>query len=110
MRTNLASRHRMQSAAAALTVIAAIAAPPPARGQAMVKPHREDAAAEFARFLPPVVPVPWLEAKRQVPERHPEVSRAAANRAVWLLALPPVPAWSSSRTRAASASVGYTGM
>jgi hypothetical protein len=111
MRTNLASHHRVRTAAAAaLALIAAAAAPLPAGGQVMMKSHPQGAAADFAKFLPPVAPVPWLEAKWRAPDKNPDVSRDSTRWAALLLTLRPVSTWPSTAARAASASQDYAGM
>jgi hypothetical protein len=110
MRTNLASCCRLPTAAAFLALIAAVASPVPATGQVMVKSSPQDAAAAFAKFLPPVAPVPWLEAKWQVARQHPETSRDSASWAPLLLTLRPASIWPSNSLRAASASQDYAGM
>lgn len=110
MGTNLAPHHRMRAAVAAVALIAAFAAPLPAAGQVRVKSPPQDAVAEIGRFLPPVAPVPWLEARPQVPQSAPAMSRDGTSWSALLLTLRPASTWPSSAAHAASASHSYAGM
>jgi hypothetical protein len=110
MRTNLALNGPTRTALATLALIAAVAAPLPVAGQGVVKPLPEDAVAGFERFLPPVAPVPWLEARWRAPQTSAVAPRDAASLGALLFALRPVKDWPTDGVRAASASHDVAGM
>jgi hypothetical protein len=110
MRTNLALHESARRALATLALIAAVAAPLPAAGQAMVKPLPQDAVAGFETFLPPVATVPWLEARWRVPQVNAVAPRDAASLGALLFALRPVKDWPADAVRAAPASQDFAGM
>jgi hypothetical protein len=56
------SRHLVASLLAG-AVLSGAAAPATAQAQWLSKPRPEAAAMEFRRHLPPVAPVPWLDAR-----------------------------------------------
>jgi hypothetical protein len=110
MRTNLAFNQPTRVALATLALIAAVAAPLPAAGQAMVKPLPEDAVASFEKFLPPVAAVPWLEARWRVPQMNAVAPRDAASLGALLFTLRPVKDWPADDVRAAPAGHDFAGM
>jgi hypothetical protein len=110
MRTNLGFTDPTRTALATLALIAAVAAPLPAAGQAMVKPLPQDAVAGFEKLLPPVAAVPWLDARWRAPQKIAAAPPNTASLGALLFALRPVKDWPAGGVRAASASQDVAGM
>jgi len=111
MRTSLdpAPVFRPRAAFTALLLTGLLAAAP-AAGQAIVKPGPETAVADFQKFLPPVAPVPWLDARWRAPQKSVSPLPEAGSLSALLLAPDPVSSWTSGPSHAASARVGFVGM
>lgn len=91
MRSRFGTPFLRSSAALAAIALAVVLAAPTAAGQTLVKPGRQAEAMDLQRLLPPLQPVPWLDARSSAAK--PNLARPGAD-AVSALLLRPEPATS----------------
>ena len=103
--------HNIRTALAALAVSGVVAAASPASGQAVVQAKPDSAVTDFHKFLPPLPSVPWLEAKRRVPNITITALPEAGSVTALLLMPEPAMSWGvGGNSQAASANIGFVGM
>lgn len=89
MRTNI---NAIFHGSLAIVALAGLLAAPTATAQTIMKPKPQAAMVDFQQFLPPVASIPWLEAKRSVPQRPASFSPLPEAGSVSALLLAPQPA------------------
>ena len=101
--------YRSRAAIATLAVASALAVPA-AAAETIVKQKPHGAAIDFQQFLPPVAPVPWLDAKWRAPHRNVLPLPEAGSVSALLLAPQPAKSWAPGSSQAASANPGFARM